>query len=100
MDVTGTGNSPNVVSPSVLRLIMDSLRYWVTEKHVDGFRFDLAPSLARPTAGVDLAGPFMAAIHQDPVLSQIKRIAEPWYLWPGGYRLGEFPAPWSAWHGR
>jgi hypothetical protein len=93
MDFTGTGNSLNVVHPSVLRLIMDSLRYWVTECHVDGFRFDLASALARELYDVDRLSAFFDVIHQDPVLSQVKLIAEPWDVGPGGYQVGNFPVP-------
>ena len=91
MDFTGTGNSLNVIHPSVLRLIMDSLRYWVTECHVDGFRFDLASALARELYDVDRLSAFFDVIHQDPVLSQVKLIAEPWDVGPGGYQVGNFP---------
>jgi isoamylase len=99
MDFTGTGNSLNPVHPSVLRLIMDSLRYWVTECHVDGFRFDLASALAREFYEVDRLSAFFDVIHQDPVLSQVKLIAEPWDLGPGGYQVGNFPVLWSEWNG-
>ncbi|MFL4972510.1 MAG: glycogen debranching protein GlgX, partial [Microvirga sp.] len=99
MDFTGTGNSLNVVHPSVLRLIMDSLRYWVTECHVDGFRFDLASALARGLYDVDRLHSFFDTIHQDPVLSQVKLIAEPWDVGPGGYQVGNFPVLWSEWNG-
>ncbi|MGH2968394.1 MAG: glycogen debranching protein GlgX [Solirubrobacteraceae bacterium] len=99
MDFTGTGNSLNVVHPSVLRLIMDSLRYWVTECHVDGFRFDLASALARELYDVDRLSAFFDTIHQDPVLSQVKLIAEPWDVGPGGYQVGNFPVGWSEWNG-
>jgi len=99
MDFTGTGNSLNVVHPSVLRLIMDSLRYWVTECHVDGFRFDLASALARELYDVDRLSAFFDVIHQDPVLSQVKLIAEPWDVGPGGYQVGNFPVGWSEWNG-
>jgi glycogen operon protein len=92
VDTTGTGNSLNASHPAVLRLIMDSLRYWVEEMHVDGFRFDLATTLARE------ASPFLAAVAQDPLLSQVKLIAEPWDLGHGGYWLGAFPPPWSEWN--
>ncbi|HEY4377952.1 MAG TPA: alpha-amylase family glycosyl hydrolase, partial [Acidimicrobiales bacterium] len=91
MDFTGTGNSLNVMNPSVLRLIMDSLRYWVTECHVDGFRFDLASALARELYDVDRLSAFFDVIHQDPVISQVKLIAEPWDVGPGGYQVGNFP---------
>jgi glycogen operon protein len=99
MDFTGTGNSLNVVHPSVLRLIMDSLRYWVTECHVDGFRFDLASALARELYDVDRLASFFDVIHQDPILSQVKLIAEPWDVGPGGYQVGNFPPGWSEWNG-
>ncbi len=99
MDFTGTGNSLNPVHPSVLRLIMDSLRYWVTQCHVDGFRFDLASALAREFYEVDRLSAFFDVIHQDPVLSQVKLIAEPWDLGPGGYQVGNFPVLWSEWNG-
>jgi glycogen operon protein len=99
MDFTGTGNSLNVVNPSVLRLIMDSLRYFVIECHVDGFRFDLASALARELYDVDRLSAFFDIIHQDPVLSQVKLIAEPWDIGPGGYQVGNFPVLWSEWNG-
>jgi isoamylase len=99
MDFTGTGNSLNVVHPSVLRLIMDSLRYWVVECHVDGFRFDLASALARELYDVDRLSAFFDVIHQDPVLSQVKLIAEPWDVGPGGYQVGNFPVLWTEWNG-
>ena len=99
MDFTGTGNSMNPVHPSVLRLIMDSLRYWVGECHVDGFRFDLASALARELYDVDRLSAFFDTIHQDPVLSQVKLIAEPWDVGPGGYQVGNFPVLWSEWNG-
>jgi glycogen operon protein len=99
MDFTGTGNSLNPVHPSVLRLIMDSLRYWVMECHVDGFRFDLASALARQLYDVDRLSAFFEVIHQDPVLSQVKLIAEPWDVGPGGYQVGNFPVLWSEWNG-
>ena len=99
MDFTGTGNSLNVVHPSTLRLLMDSLRYWVTECHVDGFRFDLASALARELYEVDRLSAFFDTIHQDPVLSQVKLIAEPWDVGPGGYQVGNFPVRWSEWNG-
>ncbi len=99
MDFTGTGNSLNPVHPSVLRLIMDSLRYFVTECHVDGFRFDLASALAREFYDVDRLSAFFDIIHQDPILSQVKLIAEPWDVGPGGYQVGQFPILWSEWNG-
>jgi isoamylase len=99
MDFTGTGNSLNPVHPSVLRLIMDSLRYWVSQCHVDGFRFDLASALARELYDVDRLSAFFDVIHQDPVISQVKLIAEPWDVGPGGYQVGNFPVLWSEWNG-
>jgi isoamylase len=99
MDFTGTGNSLNPVHPSVLRLIMDSLRYWVAECRVDGFRFDLASALAREFYDVDRLASFFDVIHQDPILSQVKLIAEPWDVGPGGYQVGNFPVLWSEWNG-
>jgi isoamylase len=99
MDFTGTGNSLNPVNPSVLRLIMDSLRYFATECHIDGFRFDLASALARELYDVDKLSAFFDVIHQDPVLSQVKLIAEPWDVGPGGYQVGNFPILWSEWNG-
>ncbi|MGH3131013.1 MAG: glycogen debranching protein GlgX, partial [Gaiellaceae bacterium] len=99
MDFTGTGNSLNPVHPSVLRLIMDSLRYFAIECHVDGFRFDLASALAREFYEVDRLSAFFDTIHQDPVLSQVKLIAEPWDVGPGGYQVGNFPVLWTEWNG-
>jgi isoamylase len=99
MDFTGTGNSLNPVHPSVLRLIMDSLRYFVLECHVDGFRFDLASALARELYDVNRLSSFFDTIHQDPVLSQVKLIAEPWDVGPGGYQVGKFPVLWTEWNG-
>jgi isoamylase len=99
MDFTGTGNSLNPVHPSVLRLIMDSLRYFVIDCHVDGFRFDLASALAREFYDVDRLSAFFDIIHQDPILSQVKLIAEPWDVGPGGYQVGNFPILWSEWNG-
>jgi isoamylase len=99
MDYTGTGNTLNARHPSVLRLIMDSLRYFVVECHVDGFRFDLASALARELFDVDRLSAFFDTIHQDPVLSQVKLIAEPWDVGPGGYQVGNFPILWSEWNG-
>jgi glycogen operon protein len=99
MDYTGTGNSLNPVHPSVLRLIMDSLRYFVIECHVDGFRFDLASALARELHEVDRLSAFFDIIHQDPVLSQVKLIAEPWDVGEGGYQVGNFPVLWTEWNG-
>jgi glycogen operon protein len=100
MDFTGCGNTLNMVCPRVLQLIMDSLRYWVTEMHVDGFRFDLCAALARELHDVDKLGAFFDIIHQDPVLSQVKLIAEPWDLGPGGYLVGNFPVGWTEWNGK
>jgi isoamylase len=99
MDFTGTGNSLNPMHPSVLRLIMDSLRYFVIDCHVDGFRFDLAAALAREFYDVDRLSTFFDTIHQDPVLSQVKLIAEPWDVGPGGYQVGNFPVLWAEWNG-
>jgi glycogen operon protein len=99
MDFTGCGNTLNMVQPRVLQLIMDSLRYWVLEMHVDGFRFDLASSLARELHGVNRLGAFLDIIHQDPILSQVKLIAEPWDVGPGGYQVGNFPVLWTEWNG-
>ncbi|MBK4729728.1 glycogen debranching protein GlgX [Oxynema sp. CENA135] len=99
-DFTGCGNSLNVSHPQVLKLIMDSLRYWVTQMHVDGFRFDLASALARELYEVDSLAAFFDIIHQDPVLSKVKLIAEPWDIADGGYQVGKFPILWSEWNGR
>jgi isoamylase len=99
MDYTGTGNSLNPVHPSVLRLIMDSLRYFAIECHVDGFRFDLASALAREFHEVDRLSAFFDIIHQDPILSQVKLIAEPWDVGEGGYQVGNFPVLWTEWNG-
>lgn len=100
MDYTGTGNTLNMRHPRVLQLIMDSLRYWVLDMHVDGFRFDLAATLARELHEVDRLGAFLDIIHQDPVLSQTKLIAEPWDLGEGGYQVGKFPVGWAEWNDR
>ncbi|MDQ2949977.1 MAG: glycogen debranching protein GlgX [Acidobacteriota bacterium] len=100
MDYTGTGNSLNVRNPQVLMLIMDSLRYWVQEMHVDGFRFDLAAALARELHDVDRLSAFFDVIHQDPVISQVKLIAEPWDVGEGGYQVGRFPVLWAEWNGK
>jgi isoamylase len=100
MDTTGTGNSLNVRTPQSLQLIMDSLRYWVTEMHVDGFRFDLASTLARQFHEVDRLSAFFDLVHQDPVVSQVKLIAEPWDIGEGGYQVGNFPALWTEWNGK
>ncbi len=99
MDYTGTGNSFNVRHPHSLQLIMDSLRYWVTEMHVDGFRFDLAATLAREFYDVDRLATFFELVQQDPVVSQVKLIAEPWDVGPGGYQVGNFPPQWTEWNG-
>jgi isoamylase len=99
-DYTGTGNSLNVRHPHTLQLIMDSLRYWVTEMHVDGFRFDLASTLAREFYDVDRLASFFDLVHQDPVISQVKLIAEPWDVGPGGYQVGNFPVLWTEWNGK
>jgi glycogen operon protein len=100
MDFTGCGNTLNMMHPRVLQLIMDSLRYWVLEMHVDGFRFDLASALARELFEVDRLGAFFDIIHQDPVLSRVKLIAEPWDLGAGGYQVGNFPVGWTEWNGK
>ncbi|PJJ71867.1 glycogen operon protein [Diaminobutyricimonas aerilata] len=100
MDYTGTGNTLNVRHPHALQLIMDSLRYWVTEMHVDGFRFDLASTLAREFYDVDRLSSFFELVQQDPVVSQVKLIAEPWDVGPGGYQVGNFPPQWSEWNGK
>src|SRR5579875_3246229 len=100
MDYTGCGNSLNVGHPHCLQLIMDSLRYWVTEMHVDGFRFDLAATLAREFYDVDRLSTFCELVQQDPVVSQVKLIAEPWDVGPGGYQVGNFPPQWTEWNGR
>ncbi len=99
-DTTGTGNSLNMRSPHTLQLIMDSLRYWITDMHVDGFRFDLASTLARELHEVDKLSSFFDIIQQDPVISQVKLIAEPWDVGEGGYNVGEFPPLWSEWNGK
>ena len=99
-DTTGTGNSFNVRHPHSLQLIMDSLRYWVTEMHVDGFRFDLAATLAREFYEVDRLATFFELVQQDPVVSQVKLIAEPWDLGDGGYQVGNFPPQWTEWNGK
>jgi isoamylase len=100
MDYTGTGNTLNSMHPTTLRLIMDSLRYWVTEMHVDGFRFDLASALAREFSDVNKWSSFFDVLHQDPVLSQVKLIAEPWDIGEGGYQVGNFPQGWLEWNGK
>ena len=100
MDYTGTGNSLNAGNPHTLQLIMDSLRYWVTEMHVDGFRFDLAATLAREFYEVDKLSAFFELVQQDPIVSQVKLIAEPWDIGPGGYQVGNFPPQWTEWNGK
>jgi glycogen operon protein len=100
VDYTGCGNSLNTRHPQALKLVMDSLRYWVTEMHVDGFRFDLAPTLARERHEVDRLSGFFDIIHQDPILSRTKLVAEPWDLGEGGYQVGNFPVLWTEWNGR
>jgi glycogen operon protein len=99
-DFTGTGNSLNMRHPRTIQLIMDSLRYWVTEMHIDGFRFDLAPVLARELHEVDRLSSFFDIIHQDPTLATVKLIAEPWDVGPGGYQVGNFPIRWAEWNGK
>lgn len=100
MDYTGCGNSLNTLHPRTLQLIMDSLRYWISEMHVDGFRFDLAATLARGADEADRLSSFFDIIHQDPVISQVKLIAEPWDVGPGGYQVGHFPVLWAEWNGK
>jgi len=100
MDYTGTGNTLNVMNPQVLKLVMDSLRYWVTEMHVDGFRFDLASTLARELHAVSKLSSFFDTIHQDPTLADVKLIAEPWDVGEGGYQVGNFPVLWAEWNGK
>ncbi|MCU1520858.1 MAG: hypothetical protein JWM13_2658 [Arthrobacter sp.] len=100
MDYTGTGNTLNVRHPHSMQLLMDSLRYWVTEMHVDGFRFDLASSLAREFYDVDKLSTFFELVQQDPIVSQVKLIAEPWDVGPGGYQVGNFPPQWTEWNGK
>ena len=100
IDVTGTGSTVDLRAPNVLRTVLDSLRYWVQEMHVDGFRFDLAPALLRRGAGVDFRASFLQAVQQDPVLADVKLIAEPWDIGSGGYQLGRFPSPWAEWNDR
>lgn len=99
MDYTGTGNTLNTQQPNVLRMIMDSLRYWIIDMHIDGFRFDLASTLARELHEVDRLGSFFDIIHQDPIISQVKLIAEPWDVGEGGYQVGKFPPGWAEWNG-
>ncbi|MFN8658431.1 MAG: alpha-amylase family glycosyl hydrolase [Candidatus Obscuribacterales bacterium] len=100
MDYTGCGNTLNMMHPNVIQLMMDSLRYWVNEMHVDGFRFDLASALARELYDVDHLGAFFDVIQQDPVVGRVKLIAEPWDVGPGGYQVGNFPALWTEWNGK
>ena len=100
MDYTGTGNTLNVRNPQVLKMIMDSLRYWVTDMHVDGFRFDLAATLARELHEVSKLSSFFDTIHQDPTLAEVKLIAEPWDVGDGGYQVGQFPVLWAEWNGK
>ena len=100
LDYTGTGNTLDTLHPRTLQLVMDSLRYWASEMHVDGFRFDLAPALARDGTGVNKFHAFFKVIQQDPVLSQVKLIAEPWDVGDGGYQVGNFPVPFSEWNGK
>ncbi len=100
MDFTGTGNSLNMLHPRTIQLIMDSLRYWILDMHVDGFRFDLASTLARELYEVNRLGTFFDIIQQDPVISQVKLIAEPWDVGPGGYQVGNFPVGWAEWNGK
>ena len=100
MDYTGTGNSLNMRHPHALQLVMDSLRYWTLEMHVDGFRFDLAAALARELYDVDRLSAFFDIIHQDPVLNRVKLIAEPWDVGIGGYQVGNFPVLWCEWNGK
>ena len=99
-DYTGCGNTFDTRGPFQLQLVMDSLRYWISEMHVDGFRFDLAPALTRAATDVDMQSPFLDTIHQDPMISQVKLIAEPWDVGAGGYQVGQFPPPWTEWNGR
>ena len=98
IDDTGCGNTLNLEHPMVLRMVMDSLRYWVEVMHVDGFRFDLASTLGRRQHGFDQNAPFFTAIQQDPILNKVKLVAEPWDIGPGGYQLGSFPSPFAEWN--
>ena len=100
MDYTGTGNTVNAMHPRVLQMIMDSLRYWVLDMHVDGFRFDLAAALARDSHRVSKMAAFFETVHQDPFISQVKLIAEPWDVGEGGYQVGNFPVLWAEGNGR
>src|SRR5262249_14181034 len=99
-DVTGCGNSLDLSQPRVLQLVTDSLRYWVSEMHVDGFRFDLATTLGRERNDFEASSGFLDSVRQDPILSRVKLIAEPWDLGPGGYQVGGFPPSWSEWNDR
>ena len=98
LDFTGCGNSLDLTKPRALQMVMDSLRYWVVDMHVDGFRFDLATTLARGESGFDGSSPFLTVVRQDPILSRVKLIAEPWDLGEGGYQVGNFPIEWSEWN--
>ena len=100
MDYTGTGNTLNMMNPQVLKMVMDSLRYWVIEMHVDGFRFDLASTLARELHDVSKLSSFFDTINQDPTLADVKLIAEPWDVGDGGYQVGNFPVVWAEWNGK
>ncbi|HWQ17539.1 MAG TPA: glycogen debranching protein GlgX [Sulfolobales archaeon] len=100
MDFTGTGNTLNMAHPMVIQMVLDSLRYWVLEMHVDGFRFDLAAALARQLYNINMLSTFFIALQQDPVLSRVKLIAEPWDVGPGGYQVGNFPFYWAEWNGK
>ena len=100
VDDTGTGNTLNLAHPQTLALVMDSLRYWVSDMHVDGFRFDLATTLGRTARDFDARAAFFQAVHQDPIVSRVKLIAEPWDIGAGGYQVGQFPAPWVEWNDR
>src|SRR5262249_20929489 len=100
VDYTGCGNTLNTIHPRTVQLVLDSLRYWVVEMHVDGFRFDLAATLARGAADIDPSCSLLTAITQDPVLSEVKLIAEPWDLGENGYQVGGFPSGWSEWNGK
>src|SRR5678816_3628808 len=100
LDYTGTGNTVETLQPRTLQMVLDSLRYWVNDMHVDGFRFDLASTLARDMNGVNKLHAFFEIIHQDPVISQVKLIAEPWDVGEGGYQVGNFPVLWAEWNGK
>src|SRR5262249_50733725 len=99
-NLTGCGNALNLTHPHAQQMVVDSLRFWIESGHVDGFRFDLATTLARTTQGFDPNATFFAALRNDPVLARVKLIAEPWDIGPGGYRVGGFPSPWSEWNDR